>query len=180
VGAPVWPQALVVLRLAAPDALAPEEKEMVGYFEALRQAGLEPFPQLRDDPEWQEVAYPIGPGAMLDMAWDGHDDGGIGPAWYRRFDLKRPRFVYAIRFRCSYRKTADNEAAFRVVWRNSAHEQFDEAERGEKLSVERDGEIKTVTVWVNRKIDQFRIHPDSSSRAFRLAGIELLVPKLRP
>jgi hypothetical protein len=90
-----------------------EKGEMTGYFEALREAGLEPFPQLRDDPEWEEVNYPLGLGAILEMAWTGHDDGGIGPACYPRFNLERPRFVYAIRFRCSYTKTADNEAAFR-------------------------------------------------------------------
>jgi hypothetical protein len=199
------------------------DKEMTGYFEALRQAGLEPFPLLRDDPEWQDVVYRSKPAAVHEMVWDGYDGGGIGPSSYLRFDLKRPRFVYAIRFHCWYKKTADNAAAFRVVWRNSANEKFDDAKRGETLFVERNEEAKPagrthliaqaiavqglasrggvspvvpqatvaltvaefdaasatkpVTVWVNRKIDQFQVYPDRGPCAFHLSYIQLLVPE---
>jgi hypothetical protein len=112
------------------------------------------------------------------------------------FSLSEPQHVFAIRLRYAYVKTQNAWPSMRVYWRNSMLEDFEEntgVGQRELVSIVAgpdqptwalvDGKVRTdakvrrertLTVWVDAIIDQFRIYPDSAPCEFQLSRIELI------
>jgi hypothetical protein len=151
---------------------------------------------MASDLHYREVPLPLNPSARGDIAWkDGVGYSGFRtpPDAWLSFSLDRPRFVYAIRLRCSYEDDMEGMAEPRIAWgKGDAAETRDGegpgGENGESLRVSkvvleirdgiafREGRAQTVTFWVNSEIDRFRIHPDTKPFAFKVSEIVLLVP----
>jgi hypothetical protein len=164
-----------------------------------QKLGIPQFRTMASDPDYREVEFPITPSARYKVVWrDGvcyscsrtPEDASLA------FSLDRPRFVYAIRLRCSYEDGASGVADPRMAWGpGDAVETWDgggpRVPNGEGLWVSKtplrnplgkwgdrlhDDRTQTLTFWVNSKIDRFRIHPDTKAFAFKVSEIVLLVP----
>jgi hypothetical protein len=154
-----------------------EDKEFTESLRLLRQAGVGPFRHLRADPAVREVPIPVVPAAVNQMTWNNGAGRGIGNNPYLLFALKGPRFVHAIRLKCSYADAAvtSEEANFQMFWKKGANA-FTDAERSVRWSLDRGRGERTMTIWVNDTVDRFRIHPDNKPCVFRLSRIVLLAP----
>jgi hypothetical protein len=108
------------------------------------------------------------------------------------FTLTRPQHVYAVRLRYAYVKTSNRWPAMRVYWRNNLQQDFKDSFVSTVSGPDQptwaliDGKIhtdvkvrtdRTLTVWIDDEIDQFRIYPDSVPCELRLSRIELLEEK---
>src|SRR5262249_42176004 len=108
------------------------------------------------------------------------------------WSLNRPRHIYAIRLRYAYVR-ASNWPTLHVYWRNSGSQDFNVASAlfstvagpNQPTWALIDGKIqtnakllteRTLTVWVDATIDQFRIYLDAAPCEVRFSRIELLVP----
>jgi hypothetical protein len=149
----------------------------------LHHAGIGQFKLLKDTPTFRELPLAIVPTAVDQMTWSEGIGHGFGHNSSLTFTLDVPQLIYAIRLKYSYGPTAVNPAFFRMAWKNTGRNDFDTAERNIHLKLQHwqtyaptgPGE-KTLTIWVNETIDQFRIQPDTKPCDFRLAEIVVLVP----
>ena len=161
----------------------------------LKEAKIPQFQAMATDPTFREVPLPVTPSALDGVVWK----DGVGYSCSRTpadtslaFSLDRPRFVYAIRLRCSYEGGAGGSACLKVDWggddlKDAGDSGGPGGENREGLTVSttprdmwaaryRSGSEKIVTFWVNSEIDRFRIHPDTKAFAFKVLEIVLLVP----
>jgi hypothetical protein len=144
---------------------------------------LESYQLDQDLQDLIEVPLPLTPIAANQMAWEERDGVGIGKGEgadpYLVFALKEPRFVRAVRLKCSYENTA-SPAIFHAFWRRRDRNEFVEAERYVTMRVEASSAERTVTLWVNDTIDEIRIDPDVKPCIIRISEAKLLVPAPLP
>jgi hypothetical protein len=141
----------------------------------LREAEIGPFSRLQPDPEWREVSLPLEPVEVKRMKWDDGLARGVNAQSFLGFALKQPRFVYAIRVRCSY----EGKPKYRFIqaeWLNSQLQEFSGEEPHDTQMIPPTNNEGIPTFWVNDTIDQFRIHPHNEPFEFHLREIILLVP----
>jgi hypothetical protein len=157
--------------------------------------GIGIFKEIREDPPFRIESLGIETALLNGMTLrDGiassMTDGYGGSL---TFTLPWRRHIYAIRLRYAYIKTASAWPALRIYWRDSAEKDFNEVNAwvsvvagpdqptwaliGRKIKT--DAKVRTdrsLTIWIDSIIDQFRLYPDSAFCEFRLSKIELLVP----
>jgi hypothetical protein len=155
---------------------------------------------MQPDPEFCAVSVDTAPAATEQLTWkDGAAHGHVGGGSpFLTFDLGKPRFVYAIRIKCTFENTASSLASVHLSWTMSQrlpfpNDIFTPGERKARVDVSLDtsdvlrtvdGKMrleppkseKAFTVWVNASIDQFRVYPDTSPCVFRPLQITILVP----
>jgi len=159
----------------------------------LREARIPQFARVVPDPPFRESLLPVVPFALDGVTWtDGvassrADDPRRASLSFR---LPEPRFVYAIRLQCSYGRRTGEPAALRLGWRadqgaSTAGDASACSGAGAQVEIYppdmwarrfRGGPEKTVTVWVNSTVAEFRICPDARPFAFGVSAIALLVP----
>ncbi len=122
-----------------------------------------------------EIAVPLVPVAVRDMTWTEGDCRGEGDDPSARFALDRPQLVTAVRVRCTYDNSVQ-QPHFHMYWRNKGTEGYTENERFFRRMLPNNPGEQTLTVKVNRTIDELRIDPDNKPTAFRISEVVLLVP----
>src|SRR5262249_32979616 len=152
-------------------------EELAEAMGMLHRAGAGPFRSLRPDPAFDEVSVPPETAALGDMTWEGGTGRGAGADPSAVFRVPPPRFVAGVRIRYSYPDAARTPLYFQVFWRRSDRDDFGQDRRYLNFLLERSAEERELTVWLADTIDEFRIHPDNKSGAFRVSGIVLLVPQ---
>jgi hypothetical protein len=188
------PAFILAERHFASDAV-PRAEELDRILRNHKANGIGIFREIRDDPAFRIETLDV-EAAVLDRMTL-HDRVLSSTADSNTssltFTLPEPRHIYAIRLQYAYLKTASAWPRLRAYWRNSALQDFND--RDEWVSVVAgpdqptwaliDGKIETsakvradrsLTIWVDATIDQFRFYPDSGPCEIRLSKIELLVP----
>jgi hypothetical protein len=154
----------------------------------MKDAKIGPFRLLHDDPAAiREVPIPPEPARVSPLTC--REGAGryflLDASPYLEFSLDKPRFVHAIRLKCSYGDNAGVPVSFGMSWEKpggvaSAGDGGIRLEFGHPhLSPERAREElkeKTITVLVNDTIDRFRIRPDIKPCFFELSNLSFLVP----
>ena len=155
--------------------------------------GIGIFREIRDDPPFQIESVAIETALLNGMTLREGIASSTTNGGSLTFTLPSPRYIYAVRLRHAYIKTASAWPALRVYWRDSRQRDFNEinalvsvvAGPDQPTWALIDGKIKTdakvrtdrsLTIWLDSTIDQFRLHPDSAPCEFRVSKIELLVP----
>jgi hypothetical protein len=154
-----------------------EDKEFAGHLRMLHRAGIGYFRFLQPDPGVREVALPVAPAAVNQMTWNHSTGLSFGDNPYLLFALQKPRFVHAIRVTYSYKNTPP-PTYLQLSWRRSDRNDFSEAERSARWDLHAGPEEKTVTLWVNDTIDQFRLHTVDKPGVFHLSKLTLVVPAI--
>jgi hypothetical protein len=97
--------------------LPPEE--LARALRRYQERGIPQFRAMASDPDYREVRLPVTPSAVDEVIWK----DGLGYSCSRApedaslaFSLDRPRFVYAIRLRCSYEDGPSGVAEPRLAW----------------------------------------------------------------
>ena len=152
------------------------------------------FAEIRDDPAMQVESMDPG-AAILDqiVLSEGiaSSTAGRHPLGSLTWNLNQARHVYALRLRYAYIKSANPWPTLHAYWTDSATQDFNMAaalfstvagpdqptwalvdgrlQTSAKLRTER-----TLTIWVDAKIDRFRIYLEPCE--VRFSKIELLVP----
>lgn len=153
------------------------------------------FGEIRDDPPFRIETLDVENAVLDRMTLHGRviSSTADSNASSLTFTLPEPRHIYAIRLQYAYLKTANAWPALRAYWRNSALQDFNDRDGWVSIVAGPDqptwalidGKIETnakvranrsLTMWVDATIDQFRFYPDSGPCEFRLSKIELLVP----
>lgn len=184
------------------DRVVDEGSQLLGR---LQRAGIGVFARMRPDPEVREVNLNATPSTTNRMTWKngaGYGHAGGSGAPYVAFSLGRTQFVYAVRLRFSYANTAAGSVMFEMSWGPRGRNDVDDAGSSSKdrhfdlklpvdpartllkmvdgkARYESPGADNVLTIWVNDRLDQFRIYPDTKPCVFRLSGMVLLVPRNR-
>lgn len=145
----------------------------------LQRDNIGEFGHMQADPVFIEAPVLVKPASLHEMTWEGGVGYAKGNDPHLVFALKQPELVYAIRFKLSYPSTKGQTALLQVFWRRTGKNEFAEGERAFTTQVEAVPEGKTVTVWVNDTIDQFRIDPDTGPSVFSVSDLRVLVPGTR-
>jgi hypothetical protein len=174
---------------------ADDVKRIALRLRQMQQAGIPQFRDMARDPAFHEIALPIAPVGMNQVIW--HDDvgysyGGDPSQASVDFAFTETRFVYAIRLTYSYGDNTSGWAAFRMSWKAGDHNNHGSGgvsgcKDGVSLNIEtfphdmwskryRGGSQKSLTIWVNSRIDGFRICPDNKPFSFEVSKLTLLVP----
>jgi hypothetical protein len=127
-----------------------------------------------DQPAYREVSVPPEPIGLNEMSWKDRTGRGEGGGGYMVFALPKAQRVAAIRLTYSYEHAAESPA-LRVSWRRSDRNEFAEEERSFLRQEKNDPGERTLLIWVDDRIDQIRINPDTEPCVFKLSEITLLV-----
>jgi hypothetical protein len=160
-----------------PDTLDGVCSEVAEYMRMLHRTGMGPFRLLRDVPlaPLREARAPVEPASVSQMTWEEDGTGrGTGKGAHLVFALERPRLVYGVRFRCSYKKQ-NGPALFELSWKDGGRNDFGK-ERFNLTRLHTKLEEQTVTIWVYDTVDQFRVSPDIKPFVIHITEIVLLVP----
>jgi hypothetical protein len=167
------------------DAIYWSGEKLAAHLKALHQVGLGRFRLLQPDPVWREEPVPVEPAEVSHLTWRDGLGQGLDANSSLTFSLPEPRFVYAIRLKCSYGPTGLNppRAVLRLLWRKNGQKDFTRTVPEflrlpfptwrPDLPMDR---ALSVTIWVKETVDEFRIHPDDKPFVVKLASIDLLVP----
>jgi hypothetical protein len=155
--------------------------------------GIGIFEEIRDDPDYRIEPVSLD-SAILDRAVVGNGVVASTPDSQGKssmtFTLAGPQHVYAVRLRYAYVKTGNLWPAMRIYWRDSPRQDFKDSFVSTVSGPDQptwaliDGKIhtdakvrtdRTLTVWIDDEIDQFRIYPDTVPCELRLSRIEVLV-----
>jgi hypothetical protein len=154
--------------------------------------GIGIFEEIRDDPDYRIEPVSLD-SAILDRAVVENGVVASTPDSQGKssmtFTLAGPQHVYAVRLRYAYVKTGNLWPAMRIYWRDSPLQDFKDSFVSTVSGPDQptwaliDGKIhtnakvrteRTLTVWIDDEIDQFRIYPDTVPCQLRLASIDLL------
>lgn len=168
-----------------------------------KKNGIGFFVQMRDDPDYRVVKFPVKPETVTEIIWK---NGVACRTDYNKsksaltFVFPEAQYIYAIRLHYVYIKADNLWPTLRIFWGHNCRKDFTNRDPGEvkqklflttpgpdqsgwalidgKIKIDATGQTeRTLTVWVDKKIDQFLISPDFGNFEFRLSGIELLVPR---
>lgn len=156
--------------------LFPDEHWLAVGLDLLRQARLEPYRSLPNEPILRDVAMPPVPISLYQVVRKGEAWEALGDDPSMVFALREPQFVSKIRLKCSYENLT--QADVQVFWRKADQNDFAE----ERSSVRHvwgvwGGAERTVTFDVNDTLDQLRIDPSTGPCLFNISAIVLLVPE---
>jgi hypothetical protein len=116
----------------------------------------------------RETPLALHPWLVYQMTWErrGWDAAGDDPILV--FKLPKPEFVRCVRVK--YRLTTPDRsfATFQAFWKDEGLEYFDPARQNVTYRLRTGPEENWVTVWVNSRVDQFRIDPDVKPCHFEL------------
>jgi hypothetical protein len=150
---------------------------LAAFLDDWRRAGIGRFKLLHPDPPMIEVSVPINPVFLNEMTWKDGIGRGTGNDPFMVLALPEAQLVYAIRITYAYPEaTFFSPISFQVFWKRSDRQEFVEEERTQTQELRAATQDRTITIWVNDIIDQFRIDPDVKPCVIRIAKIELLVP----
>lgn len=139
-----------------PNKLYPEQEHLTQYLGMLFDARLGMFRELKPDP----------PSRTVELREEDVSKPELG-----MFVLKRPRYIYAFRFRYAYEPKAP-VANMRVAWRTPAGE-----ERERRLLLNQSPQEESLVTWVNEPVERISIRPDDKPYACTVRGLELVVPE---
>jgi hypothetical protein len=144
-----------------PFMLWPYKDQLASWMAMLQKAGVEPFRELRPDPKFQVI--PLTRDKMTQK-------GG------NQFILDRPRFVYAMRLKYSYKPLNPYavSANFRFFWRSAAG---NTDENVQQYVLAQSAEENSLIIWINSPLYRFTIFPDDKPCDCQLGNMELLVPE---
>lgn len=126
------------------------------WIDMLRRAGAGPFRHTPADPPWRVEVL------------DGQNSSRVAGGAY---DLKRERFVYAVRVRYVLRP-GDGQVLVVCSWGRAQP-----GERVAQRSVPREAAEESVLFWVDQPLRWLRIHLNDPDAAGRILSVELLVPE---
>jgi hypothetical protein len=159
---------------------SPEGNDLVtAGFNHLHHAGIGAFRHLAADPALREVALPPTPPVLSRSTLQNGGGRCPGKDSAVSFALQGPRAVAAIRvkFTLACQEPTAPRAQFQISWKNGTDTPGPEGEGSSHWTVGTEPGEKTLTVWVQDTIDQFRIQPDTQPGVFQITQIALLVPE---
>lgn len=162
-GAALPPFVLVDRYSRFPQVLYPDPVRFARYLPLLREAGVGPFRQLRDDPDFREV--PLADGRNASRRPDG------------TLVLSEARFVYAIRLRYRFDSGRLGYMGLRACWGDSGPGEPGGPTPGDTVLLVPEREEKAVLFWVNGRVGQLWFRSTDRSALFQVAEIVLLVPR---
>ena len=164
----------------ARDLTGHDKPEMVAAFlRKLKRDNIGEFRHMQPDPVFIEIPVPIKPSSWHELTWEDGVGYAKGKDPHLVFALRQPEQVHAIRFKLAYPSTKGQTALLQVFWRHTEKNDFAEGARAFTTTVEAVPDGRTVTVWVNDTIDQFRIDPDTGPSVFTISDLRVLVPRTR-
>jgi hypothetical protein len=134
---------------------------------------------MRSDPAFLEIAVPIKPVLTSQVTLEGRTGYATGNGPYLIFALEKPTQILAIRLKLSYPGVKSQPAALRISWKQPGTMSFGEPSKIFATGVDADAKERTVTAWVNDRIDGFRIDPDDGPCIFTISQILLLVERTK-
>jgi hypothetical protein len=149
-------------------------ENMAAVLRKLRRDKIGEFRNMQPDPLFLEIPVSVTPVLLHQVTWEEGVGYAKGNDPSLTFAMKRPERVYAIRFKLSYPSTKGQTAFLQVFWRQTGRSHFVETERNFSTGVETTREGRTVTVWVDDTIDEFRIDPDIGPCVFAISDLRLL------
>jgi hypothetical protein len=165
------PPALLAERGAGRVLPAEGRDYLAACLAMLRDARAGAFRRLPQDRPLREAALPASALSWRDMALAGGAARPAGTDPALEVVLPRTEFVCAIRLHYAYTNLLGSPDLFDVWWRGGG--------RGPKVLLEAgpldDGD-RTVTVWVNDRIDGLRLVPRMKMFALRVSAVEVLLP----
>jgi hypothetical protein len=173
--------------------LVPRPQKLTHILKDHKAKGVGIFKEIRNDPPFNIDTLGVQTAVLNRGVLHGDivssDDGMTSLT----FNLGSARRVYAIRLSYVYIESTSLSPNLRVYWRSSKVEDFNEnavlssivpgpnqptwalidskIQTNAKIRTER-----TLTIWVDADIDQFRIYPDGAPCDFRLSKVQVLTP----
>ena len=162
--------------------------------EMLRTAGIGGFQNLRPDPRFRETTI------LSDLTSAEHMDqiSETGVISWRSGDLtgrlRESQLVYAIRLKYFYGDPEKGPAFLQLSWKDSVRDSLAEGLGNVRIELQTGAGPermlpdtiriprplptleKTETIWINERMDQFRILPDDKPRLFHIKEITVLLP----
>jgi hypothetical protein len=121
------------------------------------------------------VPGPTSPESSHHVSWQADGRGVIdGDDPSVVFNLGKPVFVHAIRFKYTLTNPGNVAAASQLFWK-SGDQPFVEHERNARLRLETSAQEQSLTILVHDTLETFRFDPDSKPGTFSIRDIELLV-----
>jgi hypothetical protein len=146
---------------------------------SLRDAGAAAFRSLPEDAPLRVTALPASVLSLRDMIWTDSTARPVGGDPAVEIALPRTEFVYAVRLHYVYTNILGSPDLFEFSWRRGGDD-VSPLTRGPKVLLEPgpgDGGDRTVTVWVNDRVDRFQLVPRIKMFALRLDAVELVLPE---
>jgi hypothetical protein len=155
--------------------LHPSQEVLHESLRMLRQAGIDHFKILQDDPPFREQAVRLSPADIRLARWD---DGrievtGVDP-WVR-FDLPAPVAVCGVRIRYSHASDDGAPARFQIAWRRPGQFETPRDQQFGNWNLPT-GPDRSTTIWVDDVVSQIRIQPDNRPCRFTVSELTLLTP----
>lgn len=164
--------------------------DVVGdYLPMLRDAGIEPYTHLANDPAFVAIPVPLAPAEIKELEWDATTSTAnvTGYRSHLMFKLGVPKRIAGIRLRYTHSKPSGGIPYVSVYWKNGRADDFD-TERFTKYSATGDranwrrgtyvrlnDSESMMTIWVLGEIDAIRIQPDFEPCTFTIHELTLLV-----
>jgi hypothetical protein len=171
------PPAFLAERGAGRVFQAEQQQDVAHYIRLLRDHHVGAFARLPEDLPLRVVELPPSAVSLRDMLWAGGVARPVGPDPSLKVALRRPRFICGVRLRYAYTSNRADADCFELSWQKG--DRVSRAAGGSKVLLQAGagaGE-RTALVWINDRIDGFRLVPRSKMFALRLGTVELLVPQ---
>jgi hypothetical protein len=145
----------------------------------LRDAGAAAFRSLPEDAPLRVAALPASVVSLREMIWTDGVARPVGGDPAVEVALPQAEFVYAVRLHYVYTNILGSPDLFAFSWRRTVDD-VSPWTRGPKVLLEAgpgsEGD-RTVTVWVNDRVDRVQLVPRIKMFALRLAAVELVLPE---
>lgn len=180
--------------------VVPRTDRLTRILRSHKKNGIGIFKEMRDDPPYEvhrlpvELAVPDGlvvHDGIVSVITAGVSNNSL------TFTIPQPKHIYAVRLRYTYVKATNPWPTLRVYWRDSRTQEFTDksAAASERMFASTvsgpdqptwalvDGKIdvhakvrteRVLTVWIDARLDQIRIYPDSLPCDFRLSAVDFL------
>lgn len=173
-------QHIARLMFQAEDPSADEklQKWLAERFRGLREHGIKPFDGMAPDSEG--IRVPLGKNALAaaeNMEWDGDLAKGQDGAAALTYLLARPRHVLAIGVRYTLATDSGQATGGKVVSQDGGDgKETTIPLRLIPTAAQPGYKGRWAWIWIDDRIDRFRIHPDESPFALRVEQLVLMVP----
>ena len=166
--------------------LYPQQQLIADYLPMLRKAKIGDFSKLTNDPPFREVPIPTEPVRLHKMEWRDSTAHSVGWESYAAFRLSTEMVVACIRIAYNATNQRKVPPCVKLEWNGEAngmkgaYTMWPTGDRGnwERCSWLRIGQRRTeVSVWINAKVSEIRLYPDSEPSTFHLEELVLLVPE---
>jgi hypothetical protein len=146
--------------------------------ERLRKARIGPFAEWHKPPHSVRVPFAAATPIFVNQStWDGSTREANGPDPYLIFKLDHPRRILGIELHFILEKNdGAKNALLEAFWARSDINAITQSERNAHFPVTPGPDEQTILIWINDKIDLFRLDPDSAPSRFTIREITLLEP----